>query len=143
MPINRERFDAIKDDEAATTAERIIEFLYENRDHAFTRSEIAEGIDRSPNTVGTNLSRLKERNLVQHKDRYWTITDDLEQLSDAVQFSELLSGLTERFGPLIHDEEDAQAWADAQPDEPHPSEQKGTDTASTGSDSTAEGELND
>jgi hypothetical protein len=128
MPINRERFDAIGDDDAATTAELIVGFLYENRDRAFTRGEIAERIDRHPNTVGTNLSRLKQRNLVQHKDRYWTVTDDLERLSDAVQFSELLSGLTEQFGPIIRDGDDARAWADAQPDEPHPSEQSDRDT---------------
>ncbi len=74
---------------------------------------------------------------------YWTITDDLERLSDAVQFSELLSGLTEQFGPIIHGEDDARPWADAQPDEPHPSEQCDTDTRPTESDATAERELDD
>lgn len=131
MPINRERFDAIGDEEEATTAQRVIEFLYENRDQAFARGEIAEGIDRDPNTVGTNLSRLKERGLVRHKDRYWTLTDDYDRLADALRFSNVLSGLEEQFGPLITDDEDAQAWATHQPDEPHPSEKEGTNTSET------------
>jgi hypothetical protein len=122
MPIGREQFDAMGDDEERSTSERIIEFLHENRDQAFTRGEIADGVDRDPNTVGTNLSRLKQRGLVRHKDRYWAITDDPGRLADAVQFSEALSGLAERFGPLVTDESDAQAWADAQPERPHPSE---------------------
>lgn len=122
MPIGREQFDGIETDDERTTSERIVEFLHRNRDQAFTRGEIADGVDRDPNTVGTNLSRLKQRGLVRHKDRYWAITDDPNRLADAIQFSQALSGLAEQFGPLVTDESDAQAWADAQPEEPHPSE---------------------
>lgn len=125
-------------DDEATTAELIVGFLHENRDRAFTRGEIADRIDRRPNTVGTNLSRLKRRDLVRHKDRYWAITDDRDRLRDAAQFSKVLSGLTEQFGPVIDDEADARAWADAQPDEPHPSERGDTDTPTAGSDATTQ-----
>lgn len=125
MPIKRDQFDAIGDEEEATTSELIVTFLYESHDQAFTRGEIADEINRDPDTVATNLTRLKNRGLVEHKDQYWAITDDRDRLADAIQFSDALTGLNDRFGPLIEDETDAQAWAEAQPDRPHPSERDG------------------
>lgn len=133
MPIHRERFDAMDAEDEATTAERIVAFLYENRTQAFTRGEIAEAIDRNPNTVATNLTRLKKRNLLQHRGQYWAITDDHQRLADALQFSDAVSGLNDQLGTLIETEADAKAWADAQPDQPHPSEEaetRETDTSS-------------
>lgn len=127
MPVSRDRFEEIAPEEEATTAELIVTFLYENRDQAFTRKEIATEIARNPNTVATNLTRLKKRALVQHRGQYWAITDDFDRLADAIQFSEALSGLNERFGPLIENEADAQKWANAQPAHPHPSEQSTSD----------------
>lgn len=122
MPIHRERFDAMGAEEEATTAERIVAFLYENRDKAFTRGEIADAIDRNPNTVATNLTRLKKRTLLQHKGQYWAITDDRERLADAFQFSDAVARLNDGLGPLIETEEDAKEWATSQPKHRHPSE---------------------
>jgi len=127
MPIHREQFDAMEAEGEATTTERIIVFLYENRNQAFTRGEIAEEINRNPNTVATNLTRLKKRGHLEHKEQYWAITDDREQLADAIQFSDALASLNDRLGPLIENEADAQAWADAQSERPHPSEQDEAD----------------
>lgn len=108
--------------EERSTAELIVEFLVENSEQAFTRSEIAEAIDRAPTTVGTNLSRLKDRGLVRQRKRHWAITDDRTRLAKAIRVSDALSGLTADFGPLITSEEDAEAWSEAQSDQPHPSE---------------------
>jgi len=121
MPIDIEEFEDGEEAER-TTAELIIEFLLENRDAAFTRSEIATAIDRNPNTVGSNLSRLKERGLVRHRKHHWALTRDLSRVAEAIRFSDLLSTLTLEHGPLIASEEEAEAWADAQPDQLHPSE---------------------
>jgi hypothetical protein len=128
MPINREQFDSMGAEEEATTSELIVAFLYENRTQAFTRSELATGIDRDPNTVATNLSRLKKRGLVQHRGQYWAITNDIDRLADAGQFSDALARLDEQFGSLVDSEADARAWTDAQPDRPHPSERDDTDS---------------
>lgn len=125
MPIHREQFDAMEEGEKATTSERIVAFLYENRNQAFTRGEIAEAIDQNPNTVATNLTRLKKRGLLEHKDKYWAITADHERIADALQFSGMLSTLNDKFGPLIENEANAQAWAETQPDGPHPSDGTG------------------
>lgn len=122
MPMDIEEFeDAPEDDEEKTTSEKIVEFLYENRANAYTRSEIADAIDQETNTVGTNLSRLKSRGLVRHKRNHWALTTDLNRLSNALQNSRALARLNVQFGPIIGNEDDAKAWADAQPDRSHPS----------------------
>lgn len=121
MPIDIEEFEEGEEAER-TTSELIIEFLLENRDAAFTRGEIANAIDRNPNTVGSNLSRLKDRGLVRHRKQHWALTRDLSRVAEAIRFSDVLSTLTLEHGPLVTSEEEAQAWANAQPDQPHPSE---------------------
>lgn len=76
VPIDRERLetgDALGD---RPTGERVLGFLLEHDDLAYTRSELAAAIDAAPETVGTNLTRLKERGLVRHREPYWTITED-------------------------------------------------------------------
>jgi len=71
VPIDIDRFEEADTLQSAATSERILEFLRRNDDQAFTRSEIAEGIDADPETVGTNLTRLKERSRVRHRSPYW------------------------------------------------------------------------
>ncbi|NHN40647.1 hypothetical protein G9C85_03220 [Halorubellus sp. JP-L1] len=117
MPVRIEEFETGKLPSGPSVPEQVIAYLYANRDQAFTRSEIATGIGEDPNTVGTALSRLKQRDLVRHKGEYWAITNDLERVADAYA----LHSTTERFddddGGIDPDEWDAVA-----PDEPHPSE---------------------
>lgn len=127
VPIDVEEFESVEDVEERSTSERIVELLLENRDAAFTRGEIASAIDRDPNTVGTNLSRLKERGLVRHRGNHWAITDDRQLLVRELRFSEALSRLDDAFGSVVSSEADAEAWADAQPDRPHSSEESTED----------------
>lgn len=123
MPIDIEEFEsAVEREEEPTTAALIVEFLSVNRDSAFRRTEIAAEIDRNANTVGTALSRLKDRGLVRHRKQHWALTDDQERLQNAVETSRSLRHLRDEFGPVIEGKEDARAWSDAQPDEPHPSD---------------------
>jgi Mn-dependent DtxR family transcriptional regulator len=121
MPMDIVEFEEGEERDDRSTGELIIEFLLENRETAFRRKEIAAAIDRNPNTVGTNLSRLKERGLVRHRKNHWAITKDLERVRDAIEFSRVLEHLNTEYGALIEDEEDAQKWADAQPAQPSPS----------------------
>lgn len=118
MPMDIVEFEEGEERDDRSTGELIVEFLLENRDKAFRRKEIADAIDRNPNTVGTNLSRLKERRLVRHRKNHWAITTDLERVQDAIEFSRVLERLNVEYGVLIEDEEDAQLWADAQPTQP-------------------------
>lgn len=84
MPIDIELFE---DPEALSdppTSDRILRFLLNHVDSAFTRREIADAIDATPETVGTNLTRLKARGLVRHREPYWAIGDDRERVVTAL-----------------------------------------------------------
>lgn len=124
MVIDIEEFETELVDEDRSTTELIVEFLLDNREKAFTRSEIAERIDRDPNTVGTNLNRLKRRGLVRHRQNHWAITDDEQRLAREIRFSQTLSGLDSELGPTITSESEAAEWDESQPDRSHPSEKE-------------------
>ncbi|WP_339104252.1 hypothetical protein [Haloterrigena salinisoli] len=99
--------------------EQVVTFLYGQRDKAFTRSELATAIDEDPNTVGTALSRLKERDLVRHKGEYWAITKDRDRVAAAYDLHATTDRLDESDGGS-----DPDRWDAAAPDTPHPSERE-------------------
>ena len=80
MPISRDRFEdepgAVLDIAEETQPHTVLQFLSAHDDKAFTQTEIHErtGIPRS--SVGVVLSRLEDRELVQHRGRYWAVGDD-------------------------------------------------------------------
>lgn len=78
MPIDIDRFEETDDLSPPPTSERILRLLVANADQAYTRQEIADAIDASPETVGTNLTRLKDSGLVRHREPYWALTTDRE-----------------------------------------------------------------
>jgi predicted nucleotidyltransferase len=79
VPIDIKQFEDPASREALPTSQRIVRFLLEHADQAYTRAEIADTLDANPETVGTNLTRLKARGLVRHREPYWAFTDDHEQ----------------------------------------------------------------
>ena len=120
MPLSIDDFESGDLPEGPSVPEQVITHLYTHRDQAFTRSEIASAIDEDPNTVGTALSRLKSRDLVRHKGEYWAITDDLDRVSAAYELHQTLERLDAEDGGI-----DVDAWKDAAPKSPHPSERDG------------------
>lgn len=116
MPISIDEFESGEREETLSTAERVVGFLAENDDKAFTRGEIADALDADSNTVGTNLSRLKKRGLVRHRDGYWAITDDEKRLAEYGGYERATTLFNEQLGI-----EDVEAWDEAAPDDPHPS----------------------
>ncbi|MCX2817804.1 MarR family transcriptional regulator [Haladaptatus sp. F3-133] len=81
MPIPKEEFESIEDDESLpdlspdTTQGEIYRFLLENSDKAFRQREVVENVDVPKGSVGPTLSRLKGHGLVEHRDRFWSISD--------------------------------------------------------------------
>ena len=67
MPMEIDEFEEAGGEEELTTRESIVAFLLENDENAWKRSEIAAAIDRDPNTVATNLSRIKSSHLARAK----------------------------------------------------------------------------
>ncbi|MFC6905402.1 hypothetical protein [Halalkalicoccus tibetensis] len=119
MPISIDDFAEGRLPDGPSVPERVVRFLAANDDRAFTRSEIAAGIDADPNGVGTALSRLKERELVRHRGNYWAITEDRERLRSAYRLHRETAVLDDEDGGV-----DPEKWDEHAPDEPHPSERE-------------------
>ena len=106
MPIDIETFDEASEDdlEKPTNGKRVVQFLVENDEQAFTPAEIADRTDVKRSSIGTVLRRLEERGLVRHKGAYWAAGDE-DAIRDAYEFHRLLEAADDRFG-----EEDLDEW---------------------------------
>lgn len=96
MPLDIDQFEDGDTLDTPATSERLIRFLLTHDEQAYTRQELADAIDAAPETVGTNLTRLKDRGLLRHREPYWAFTDDhdrarevLRSRFDAETFTEL------------------------------------------------------
>ena len=87
MPISADRFEDIPEDEdgrsPGTNAHEILSFLEANPEQAFTRSEIASETSVTEGSVGPTLVRLRERGRVDHRGRYWRISDHVRRIEAA------------------------------------------------------------
>jgi len=122
MPVSIDEFESGDLPEGPSVPEQVITYLYTHRDAAFTRSEIATAIGEEPNTVGTALTRLKERDLVRHRGQYWAITKDERRVAAAYDLHEVSVQLDEADGGI-----EAEHWDAVTPDQPHPSEQNSSE----------------
>lgn len=118
MPVSIDEFESGDLPQGPSGPEEVVTYLYSHRNQAFTRSEIASAIGEDPNTVGTALTRLKDRNLVRHKGVYWAVTDDEERIAAAYDLHTASERLDEADGGI-----NAEDWNAVAPDTPHPSEQ--------------------
>ncbi|WP_254824245.1 MarR family transcriptional regulator [Haloglomus halophilum] len=86
MPISADRFDDIDPDDDGpapeTNARAVLDFLASNPDQAFTQSELVEATGVAQGSIGPTLVRLRERGRVDHRGRYWRISDH-ERSADA------------------------------------------------------------
>lgn len=91
MPIEKDRFEALDEDDTApaagTNADRILRFLRTHAEMAFTRGEIVDETGIPSGSVGPTLVRLRDRGRVDHRGRYWRISDHDESLDEAVGHS--------------------------------------------------------
>jgi DNA-binding IclR family transcriptional regulator len=89
MPIGIDRFEEepadVLDLQEGTQPYRILRFLAEHSDQAFTQTEIHEATEIKRGSVGAALSRLEDRGLVRHRGRYWAIGEDDRLASYAAQ----------------------------------------------------------
>jgi len=122
MPVDIADFEAGSVSEPPSVPEQVVTFLYTNREYAFTRAEIASALGADPNPVGTALSRLKARGLVRHQGTYWAITEDHDRVADAYDLHTVSERLDDADGGI-----DSDAWDEAAPEQPHPSERDEAD----------------
>ncbi|MBX0298263.1 MarR family transcriptional regulator [Haloarcula nitratireducens] len=120
MSIDRDTFENTSEDELADLSipDQVLGFLVANEDRAFKAREIASHIGVDEGAVSTALSRLKDRDLVEHKAAYWAITDDTDRLDGYSGYERATTLFNEQFGA-----EDKESWRDHAASESHPSEE--------------------
>lgn len=118
MSIDRDTFENASEDEleGLSVPDQVLGFLATHDDRAFKAREIATQIELDEGAVSTALSRLKDRNLVEHKATYWAVTDDDDRLTRYSGYERATALFNDQLG-----EEDKDDWRDHAPDEPHPS----------------------
>ena len=118
MSIDRDTFEQTSEDELEelSVPDQVLGFLAANDDRAFKAREIASQTGLDEGAVSTALSRLKDRDLVEHKATYWAITDDTERLNGYNGYERATALFNQRLGT-----EDKDSWHEHAPEEPHPS----------------------
>lgn len=118
MSIDRDTFENASEDEleGLSVPDQVLGFLATHDDRAFKAREIATQIELDEGAVSTALSRLKDRNLVEHKATYWAVTDDDDRLTRYSGYERATALFNDQLG-----EEDKDDWRDHAPEEPHPS----------------------
>jgi predicted transcriptional regulator len=106
MPIDLKEFEESDEEELTreTNADRVLRFLSENPDKAFTQSEIRKSTGVKRGSISVVLSRLEKRGLVRHKGNYWAICDE-DRLTSEASFRGTARTANERFG-----EEEMEEW---------------------------------
>jgi len=114
MAIDRDTFEHASEAELGcpSVPDRVLAFLVASRDQAFE----ARGIDVDQQAVGTALTRLKDRRLVEHKATYWAVTGDDERLRSPAAYERATALFEEQLG-----EESTAEWLEHAPDDAHPS----------------------
>ncbi|MFC6615117.1 MarR family transcriptional regulator [Halopenitus salinus] len=118
MSIDRETFRNADEAELAelSAPDRVLGFLASHDDRAFKAREIASRTGLDEGAVSTALTRLKDRDLVEHKATYWAITDDETRLDAYGGYERATALFNETLG-----EEDEDEWREHAPEDPHPS----------------------
>ena len=121
MSIDRNTFEHKSEEELQelSVPDRVLGFLVAHDDQAFEANEIAARTGLDDGAVSTALSRLKHRDLVEHKATYWAVTDDQERLEGYSGYERATALFNEQLG-----EEDKGNWEEHAPSSPHPSEQQ-------------------
>ncbi|MDZ7849658.1 MAG: helix-turn-helix domain-containing protein [Halodesulfurarchaeum sp.] len=117
MSIDRDTFENTSENELSdlSVPDQVLGFLAANQDRAFEAREIASRIGAGVGAVSTALSRLKNRDLVEHKATYWAVTDDVDRLEGYSGYERATALFNDQLG-----DEDREAWREHAPKEPHP-----------------------
>jgi hypothetical protein len=117
MSIDRETFENASEAELddVSIPDQVLGFLVAHADRAFKAQEIASQTGLDEGAVSTALSRLKDRELVEHKATYWAVTDDEVRLEEYSGYERATALFNEQLG-----EEDKDAWRAHAPDSSHP-----------------------
>ena len=100
MPVQFDSYDEDKgriDLTEGSNAYAILSFLAQHPEQGFTPTEIHETTEIAYGSVGPTLKRLEERNLVRHKEPYWSIGHE-DHLAMYAGMQSTVEAIEERFG---------------------------------------------
>jgi len=106
MPISADRFEEIDNESSpapGTNAHDILSFLESHPNKAFTQSEIVEVTGVTRGSVGPTLSRLREAGRVDHKGKYWRVSDHAQSVDAATGHAGEVAASHED-EPMVYDE---------------------------------------
>lgn len=108
MPISADHFEDIDEEwpSPATNAYAVLSFLAANPDAAFTRGEVAAATDVAEGSVGPTLVRLREDGRIDHRGRYWRVSDHLRSVEAATEHAGEATAAREENPP------DPEQWED-------------------------------
>jgi DNA-binding transcriptional ArsR family regulator len=99
MPVH---FDDYESSDAAvevgSNAGQILQFLARSPEKGYRPAEIYEALDLARGSVGPTLNRLKERGLVRHKEPYWAIAVEQEEVANLLHISDAYEMMDARYG---------------------------------------------
>lgn len=89
MPISSRRFETLDEGGVTpeTNAEQIVAFLLENQDQAYRMTEIEEQTGIKRGSIAPTLSRLKEQGIVDHRAKYWRISENYQASQAAAVYT--------------------------------------------------------
>jgi predicted transcriptional regulator len=99
MPVHFDDYESSNADiEVGSNAGQILQFLARSPEKGYRPAEIYEELDFARGSVGPTLNRLKERGLVRHKEPYWAIAVDPEEVANLLHVSDAYEMMEARYG---------------------------------------------
>lgn len=84
--------------ETGSNAGQILQFLAKSPEKGFRPVEIHEALGLARGSVGPTLKRLQDRGLVRHKEPYWAIAVEPEEVTNLLHVSNAHEMLEARYG---------------------------------------------
>ena len=109
MPVSRDEFDDFAEESLdlseGSDARRVLSFLDQHAEQAYTRSEIAAETGLQAEEVGSVLQRLEARRLVVHRGDHWAV--DKHRVASLAGMNHGFAVAEERYPP-----EDMSEWGE-------------------------------
>lgn len=99
MPVQFDEYESSGAEiEAGSNAGQILQFLAKSPEKGFRPVEIYEALGLARGSVGPTLQRLKEQGLVRHKEPYWAIAVDQEEVANLLRIDDAYEMMEARYG---------------------------------------------
>jgi hypothetical protein len=102
MPVSRDEFEDLSE---GSDARRVLSFLDQHVEQAYTRAELADETGIPEEGLDSVLSRLEKQKLVVHRGEYWVV--DEHRVASLAGMSHGFAVSEERYPP-----EDMSGWGE-------------------------------